>query len=726
MRKIISLVLAALLVVTTLSLTAFAADNAVYISYNKGDDKNDGYNVSTAKKALGTASGSGAISLLQGGGTLVVFEKLHIGADYTWDTRGEVTITANYGGVDYKNREPATNPAAGSMKFAGGKTLTLESELVIDDVILFQEGEQNTIRVMDGATLTVTENVVTMSKQSFFMKIVVEKGGKAVINGGTFSNVSGDGDITIGKGANVLSTEKEESVVGTVETGDDACFLSYGGSNANNGLSSDAPVKGYADGVFKRLPKGGTVIVCGKSYISGVEGSNSFDIPAFANPLVFTSVYGGIDYKNPEPATNPACAFKLGSGTTLNLLGDVVFDNIILFQENGQNSIVVKSGASLTINENVVTMSKQAYYFNIVVEAGGKATINGGTFSNVSGEGEIVIGSGAKVLSGAGASTDDPADGAKDVCFLNYAGNNDKDGSSVANAVKTYKGGVLDILTTGGTVVVCGKSYIAGTSDENAFTLPSLANPLTFTSVWEGKDYKNPEPANNPACAFKMGSGTVLKLAGDVIFDDIILFQENAQNTIHVLDGATLIITDKTQFMSKPGNEYHYKLVIDSAATAIISEAAQKVFDIENSGTLLTYEGDGATEEKTTVKLTVGSTTAYINGASQTLDAAPINRNNRVLLPVRFLANTFGVANDGIKWDAATKTATLTNSEVTIVVTIGASSMTVNGQTVALDAPAIIENSRTYLPLRAIANALGVDNSNIAWDAATSTATLIK
>ena len=140
--------------------------------------------------------------------------------------------------------------------------------------------------------------------------------------------------------------------------------------------------------------------------------------------------------------------------------------------------------------------------------------------------------------------------------------------------------------------------------------------------------------------------------------------------------------------------------------------------------------GFGKTESiaasNTTVKLTIGSTTAYINGAAQTLDAAPINRNNRTMLPVRFLANAFGVANEGIKWDAATRTATLTNTTTTIVVTIDAPTMTVNGQTVALDSPAIIESNRTYLPVRAIANALGVSNDNIAWDAATNTATLVK
>ena len=161
----------------------------------------------------------------------------------------------------------------------------------------------------------------------------------------------------------------------------------------------------------------------------------------------------------------------------------------------------------------------------------------------------------------------------------------------------------------------------------------------------------------------------------------------------------------------------HSEAVKNSASFAAISAQFDKVV------------GAGEEAAKTTsteVKLTIGSTTAYINGKAQTLDAAPINRNNRTMLPVRFLANAFGVANEGIKWDAQTRTATLTNSEVTVVVTIDAPTMTVNGETVALDSPAIIENNRTYLPVRAIANALGVSNDNIKWDGATSTATLTK
>ena len=147
------------------------------------------------------------------------------------------------------------------------------------------------------------------------------------------------------------------------------------------------------------------------------------------------------------------------------------------------------------------------------------------------------------------------------------------------------------------------------------------------------------------------------------------------------------------------------------------TDAMRKLFDTVTSS---------VPAETTEVRLTIGSAAAYINGRAHVLDAAPINRNNRTMLPVRFLANAFGVPNEGIKWEAATRTATLSSGEVTIVVTIDAKEMYVSGKAVALDSPAIIENNRTYLPVRAIANALGVSNDNIAWDASTNTATLVK
>ena len=435
-----------------------------------------------------------------------------------------------------------------------------------------------------------------------------------------------------------------------------------------------------------------------------------------------------MDYKNTEPKNNPACAFKMASGATLTISSEVIFDDIILFQENGQNTLVVADGGRLEIRDNVICMSNHDYFWNIVVQKGGEAVINGGVFSSVTGEGGITVGEKVKVLE-SGHSTAEAPTGNPTVAFHSYAGSDSNNGLTAQTPKKSLGAiggtGIFGLLQSGGTVVAVGKSYLG-----NSYTLPTLDAPVTFTSVYDGVDYKNAEPKENPACAFKMAAGAVFTIKSDVVFDDIILFQENDQNTIRVSEGATLIVTDKVVLMSN--HDYHFRILLEKGAFAILSEEAISRFTIEGEGEVIPYgaPADAGTiapaPTGTTVKLTIGSTTAYINGKSYTLDAAPINRNSRTMLPVRFLANAFGVDNDGILWDGATRTATLKNESVTIVVTIDAPSMTVNGETVALDSPAIIESDRTYLPVRAIANALGVSNDNIFWDGATSTATLVK
>lgn len=63
------------------------------------------------------------------------------------------------------------------------------------------------------------------------------------------------------------------------------------------------------------------------------------------------------------------------------------------------------------------------------------------------------------------------------------------------------------------------------------------------------------------------------------------------------------------------------------------------------------------TSGETVIQLTIGSITAYINGKTELLDAAPIIMSNRTLLPVRFIAEAIGAKVD---WDAPTATATIT------------------------------------------------------------------
>ncbi len=717
MKRIICSLLVILLAAAMLSVVAFASDDVVYVSYNKGNNANDGLTDAAPKKSLGTASSNGAFSVIANGGTMVIAEKLYFGDNYTWQASGATTITANYGGKDYKNTQPATNPASGVLKIKPGCTLTVKSDLTLDDMILFSEGSKDTILVTNGATLTITDTVLTMTKSTYNFNIVVEKGAKAVINSGTYSSVTGDGEIKLDSDVTV----SKQSLIADRGT---YAYISYNsGSNSNDGLSEATPKQGLGttdgNGAISVLKNGGTLVISGKIYVGTSYTLNT------KGKITITANYGGKDYKNTEPASNPASGvMKMKPGSTFTIASDLTLDDMILFQENAQCTIIVANGATFTVNENVITMSNKDHFMNVVVTKGGKAVINGGTFSSVSGDGEIVIGEKAKILGKAEDVAKEEAPKREPiVCFVDYNnGNNANKGESASDAVKSYSDGVFNRMAVGGTVVVSGKSAIGG-----AYSMPLLVKPVTFTSVYGGVDYRG-----NDECAFCLSDNTTLTIASDVKFENILLLREKGANTVKVTNGATLTVADSVTFKSLAADGTHYNLVVEKGATAILSKEAQKQFAVSGEGTILTYT-DGYSElfnkylgASTVVELTIGSATAYINGKTQTLDAAPINRNNRTMLPVRFLANAFGVPDDGIKWDAATRTATLSNASTTIVVTIDAPTMTVNGQSVALDSPAIIESNRTYLPVRAIANALGVSNDNIVWDGATSTATLIK
>ncbi len=514
-------------------------------------------------------------------------------------------------------------------------------------------------------------------------------------------------------------------------TSDDVGFIDYGGSDDASGASASSAKKTFgtarASGVVGLLTNGGTMVVSGKAYLA-----KNYTLPVTKSPLLITSAYGSTNYMNAEPATNPACAFKMASGAQFSIESDVIIDDIIIFQEHATaTAFVVKSGATLVIGDGVKSMSKTGVKVKIIVENGGRAIISGGDFDIVCNNGgEVVEGytyEYLKVKQGEIKKEDNSAltNVPPAVAYIAYnTGNNNNNGLSPEapkkSLLKLTENGAMSVVAGGGTLVATGRLYVGGD-----YTIPKLGSQLTITGAYDGVNYVNAENVENPASGMiKMLSNKTLTIEGDVRLENIILFQENGQNTIKVANGGVLTIGDGVQNLTK--QLYTMKLVVDEGGTLIFESADHGFDSIEGDGIVIMPETLEDEPQKTEVKLTIGSKTAYINGLPQALDAAPINRNNRTMLPVRFLANAFGVANEGIKWDAATRTATLSNEDVTIVVTIDAPNMTVNGKTVALDSPAIIENNRTYLPVRAIANALGVDNANIKWDAATNTATLVK
>lgn len=134
MKRFVSLMLALLLALVALPLLASAADAVVYLDGVAGNDANDGLSAAAPKKTFGALTGSGSLSCVKDGGTVVVVGKAWVARDWTMPkTGGALTFTAVYGGTDYKDPTPENNPNT-SFKMASGATLTIENDVIFDNI----------------------------------------------------------------------------------------------------------------------------------------------------------------------------------------------------------------------------------------------------------------------------------------------------------------------------------------------------------------------------------------------------------------------------------------------------------------------------------------------------------------------------------------------------------------------------------------------------------------
>ncbi len=105
------------------------------------------------------------------------------------------------------------------------------------------------------------------------------------------------------------------------------------------------------------------------------------------------------------------------------------------------------------------------------------------------------------------------------------------------------------------------------------------------------------------------------------------------------------------------------------------------------------------------------------------MDIAPyINSDDRTLVPLRFLAYALGVQENGVKWDDNAQTATITGNGATLVFAVGSNNYTVNGSKKTMDTTPVIDNDRTMLPARYVAEALGYD---VLWNDSAQTVTMV-
>ena len=129
-------------------------------------------------------------------------------------------------------------------------------------------------------------------------------------------------------------------------------------------------------------------------------------------------------------------------------------------------------------------------------------------------------------------------------------------------------------------------------------------------------------------------------------------------------------------------------------------------------------QDDSTTNRK--IVITIGATTMAVGTETITLDTpAYINAENYTELPLRAVSEAFGAT---VGWDDASRTVTVMMGQRIVSMTIGSKTMFINGTPVQMNTAPEITNERTFVPVRDLANALGI--SKIDWNEASQTVTL--
>jgi len=99
-----------------------------------------------------------------------------------------------------------------------------------------------------------------------------------------------------------------------------------------------------------------------------------------------------------------------------------------------------------------------------------------------------------------------------------------------------------------------------------------------------------------------------------------------------------------------------------------------------------------------------------LDGEELTFDVAPQIVDERTMVPMRAIFEALGAT---VEWDDETRTVTATRGETVVVMQVGNYSMYVDGNEIVLDVAPFIEDDRTLVMARAVAEGLDAD---VQWD----------
>lgn len=118
----------------------------------------------------------------------------------------------------------------------------------------------------------------------------------------------------------------------------------------------------------------------------------------------------------------------------------------------------------------------------------------------------------------------------------------------------------------------------------------------------------------------------------------------------------------------------------------------------DKTSTLSLYD-----ENTKIIKMKINDVNYSINGEGKKMDAKPFIKNDRTLVPLRFIVEAIG---GEVNWDNDNRLVTVNSKGKTIELPIDSKTIKIDGKDVNIDQAAIIKGDRTFVPIRFIAENL--------------------
>lgn len=175
-------------------------------------------------------------------------------------------------------------------------------------------------------------------------------------------------------------------------------------------------------------------------------------------------------------------------------------------------------------------------------------------------------------------------------------------------------------------------------------------------------------------------------------------------------------------YADKENNDVEFKLLTELPQGAVRNGQKITFTPVREGEYVFTASVKDIYHETPTVKTLKVNVSPVIsiklNGSYVSSDVSPYIQNGRTMVPLRVISESLGAE---VLWDGATETVTVNKDGKNIVLKINSDKAVVNGENVTLDSPAVIEQSRTFVPIRFISENLGW---NVDWEQDSHTVTI--